>query len=70
MNGIEIETTNDKVIISIKRTELNNEFIISSLRWFGIETAISDLNFDESLLSEIDVLKNNIWDKRKSRVGL
>lgn len=67
MQAIEVKSTDDKVIITIDKREIDIDFLMKLLNKFRVEQLIKKANFDEEILKLSKEIKQDWWKKNKAK---
>jgi hypothetical protein len=67
MKGIELDTQNDKYLISIDKSMFDKEWLVKLLENLRVEELARKFDFDESIETLGEEIKANWWEKNKKR---
>lgn len=67
MTGIELDTQNDKYLISIDKSMFDKEWLVKLLENLRVEELARKFDFDESIETLGEEIKANWWEKNKKR---
>ena len=68
MTGLTIENTNDKLVLSIDKTNFSEEVLLDVMRITRLEYLIAKADFDESVLEIADEIKRDWWENNKAEI--
>lgn len=68
MNAISLETTNDKFLISVDKTTLDEKFVVELIEHLRMEQLAQKINFSEDIEVLGEEIKSGWWQKNKSRL--
>ncbi len=67
MQNIELETTDNKFLISIDKDSVDKEFLLNLIEKIRLEYLANKVNFDESIEDLGEEIKADWWQKNKSK---
>ncbi len=67
MQAIDIQTTDDKFLISIDKNLVDKEFLFDLIEKIRLESLIRKVDFDESIEDLGEEIKADWWKKNKDR---
>ena len=67
MQVIDLQTTNDKFLISIDKRLVGKEFLLNLVEKIRLEYLAQKVDFDESIENLGEEIKDDWWQKNKSR---
>ena len=67
MTGIQLNTQNDKYLISIDKSMFDKEWLIKLLENLRVEELARKFDFDESIETLGEEIKADWWAKNKNR---
>jgi hypothetical protein len=67
MTGIQLNTQNDKYLISIDKSMFDKEWLVKLLENLRVEELAHKFNFDESIEMLGEEIKADWWAKNKNR---
>jgi hypothetical protein len=67
MTGIQLNTQNDKYLISIDKSMFNKEWLVKLLESLRVEELARKFDFDESIETLGEEIKADWWAKNKNR---
>jgi len=67
MTGIQLNTQNDKYLISIDKSMFDKEWLVKLLENLRIEELARKFDFDESIETLGEEIKADWWEKNKKR---
>jgi hypothetical protein len=67
MTGIQLNTQNDKYLISIDKSMFDKEWLVKLLESLRVEELARKFNFDESIETLGEEIKADWWAKNKNR---
>jgi hypothetical protein len=67
MTGIQLNTQNDKYLISIDKSLFDKEWLVKLLESLRVEELARKFNFDESIETLGEEIKADWWAKNKNR---
>ena len=67
MQVIDLQTTNDKFLISIDKCLVGKEFLLNLVEKIRLEYLAQKVDFDESIEHLGEAIKDEWWQKNKSR---
>ena len=67
MTGIQLNTQNDKYLISIDKSMFDKEWLVKLLESLRVEELARKFNFDESIETLGEEIKGEWWAKNKNR---
>jgi hypothetical protein len=70
LQGIGIESTNDKINVSFDKDAIDEQVLLSWLRFLELELLSQNVGFSEEILDVSSEIKSNIWEKEKARLGI
>ena len=68
MNGLTIENTSERVLISIDKTLINTEALANIIRFLELETIGQQINFNSELIELGNTIKQQWWEENKNRL--
>jgi len=68
MTGLTIENTNDRLVLSIDKSNFSEDVLLDVMRITRLEYLIAKADFDESVLEIADEIKNDWWEKNKVEI--
>ena len=68
MNGLTIENTSERVLISIDKTLINTEALANIIRFLELETIAQQINFNSELIELGNTIKQQWWEENKNRL--
>lgn len=68
MNGLTIQNTKERVLISIDKNLINIESLTEIIRFLELETTAKQIDFNPELLSLGDTIKQEWWQQNKTRL--
>jgi hypothetical protein len=66
MTGIQLNTQNDKYLISIDKSVFDKEWLVKLLESLRVEKLARKFNFDESIETLGEEIKADWWAKNKN----
>lgn len=67
MTGIQLNTQNDKYLISIDKSLFDKEWLVKLLESLRVEELARKFNFDDSIETLGEEIKADWWAKNKNR---
>lgn len=67
MQTIDLQTTDDKFLISIDKDSIDKEFLLNLIEKIRLESLIRKADFDESIEDLGEEIKTDWWQKNKSK---
>jgi hypothetical protein len=67
MTGIQLNTQNDKYLISIDKSMFDKEWLVKLLENLRIQELARKFDFDESIETLGEEIKADWWEKNKKR---
>lgn len=67
MTGIQLNTQNDKYLISIDKSMFDKEWLVKLLENLRVEELARKFNFDESIETLGEEIKADWWTRNKNR---
>lgn len=67
MQTINLQTTDDKFLISIDKDSVDKEFLLNLIEKIRLESLIRKADFDESIEDLSEEIKADWWKKNKSK---
>ena len=67
MQAIDLQTTDDRFLISIDKKFVDKEFLLNLLEKLRLEYLIRKADFDESIEDLGEEIKGDWWQKNKSK---
>lgn len=67
MQIIDLQTTDDKFLISIDKNSIDKEFLLELIEKIRLESLIRKADFDESIEDLGEEIKADWWKKNKSK---
>lgn len=67
MTGIQLNTQNDKYLISIDKSMFDKEWLVKLLENLRVEELARKFDFDESIETLGEEIKADWWEKNKKR---
>jgi hypothetical protein len=67
MQVIDLQTTNDKFLISIDKTLVDKEFLLNLIEKIRLEYLVRKVDFDESIEDLGEEIKADWWQKNKDK---
>lgn len=67
MQTIDLQTTDDKFLISIDKDSVDKEFLLNLIEKIRLESLIRKADFDESIEDLSEEIKADWWKKNKSK---
>jgi hypothetical protein len=67
MQAIDLQTTNDKFLISIDKNSIDKEFLLNLIEKIRLEYLVRKVDFDESIEDLGEEIKADWWQKNKAR---
>ena len=67
MNSIDLQSTNDKFVISIDKNIVDKVFLFDLLERLRIEYLAKKVNFDEGIVELGEDIKSDWWKANKKR---
>lgn len=67
MQAIDLQTTNDKFLISIDKNLVDKELLLNLIEKIHLESLVRKVNFDESLENLGEEIKVDWWKRNKDR---
>jgi hypothetical protein len=67
MQVIDLQTTNDKFLISIDKNSIDKEFLLNLIEKIRLEYLVRKVDFDESIEDLGEEIKADWWQKNKDR---
>ena len=67
MQAIDLQTTNDKFLISIDKNLVDKEFLLDLIEKIRLESLVRKVDFDESIEDLGEEIKADWWQKNKDR---
>jgi hypothetical protein len=67
MQAIDLQTTNDKFLISIDKTLVDKEFLLNLIEKIRLEYLVRKVDFDETIKDLGEEIKADWWQKNKDR---
>lgn len=67
MPTINLQTTDDKFLISIDKDSVDKEFLLNLIEKIRLESLICKADFDESIEDLSEEIKADWWKKNKSK---
>ncbi|MCU0326632.1 MAG: hypothetical protein MUF45_15505 [Spirosomaceae bacterium] len=68
MQAIDLQTSNDRFLISIDKKYIDKEFLLDIIDKIRIEYLAHKVDFDESIEDLGEEIKSNWWEQNKSRL--
>jgi len=65
MQSMTIETTSDKVLITLDKKYFNQDAIIAMVKLIEIETMAQEVNFDPDIAKLGEDIKRQCWQENK-----
>jgi hypothetical protein len=65
---MQLETTDDKFLISIDKNLLHKDFVMQLIEKLRLEHLSQKVNFSDNIESEGENIKREWWDKNKERL--
>jgi hypothetical protein len=65
MQVVDLQTTNDKFLISIDKTLVDKEFMLNLIEKIRLEYFVRKVDFDESIEDLGEEIKADWWQKNK-----
>jgi hypothetical protein len=65
MEGYEVKSYKDKVVVSIDKSVIKTELLLDMLEKLRIEYLASKTNFDENVIDFADEIKTKWWKNNK-----
>lgn len=66
MQAIDLQTTDDRFLISIDKNSIDKEFLLELIEKLRLESLIRKADFDESIEDLGEEIKADWWQKNKS----
>jgi hypothetical protein len=70
LQGIGIESTNDKINVSFDKEAIDEQVLLSWLRFLELELLSQNVGFSNEILDLSSEIKSDIWEKEKARLGI
>jgi hypothetical protein len=70
LQGIGIESTNDKINVSFDKEAIDEQVLLSWLQFLELELLSKDVDFSKELLNLSKEIKSEMWNKEKARLGI
>lgn len=70
LQGIGIESTNDKINVSFDKEAIDEQVLLSWLQFLELELLSKDVDFNKELLNLSKEIKSEMWNKEKARLGI
>jgi hypothetical protein len=67
MQVIDLQTTNDKFLISIDKNSIDKEFLLNLIEKIRLEYLVRKVDFDESIEDLGEEIKADWWQKNKDK---
>lgn len=67
MQAIDLQTTDDKFLISIDKNLVDKEFLLEMIEKIRLESLVRKADFDESVEDLGEEIKADWWAKNKGR---
>ncbi len=67
MQAIDLQTTDDKFLLTIDKTFIDKEFLMRLIENIRLEYLARKVDFDESIEDLGEEIKEDWWQKNKSR---
>jgi hypothetical protein len=67
MQAIDLQTTNDKFLISIDKNSIDKEFLLNLIEKIRLEYLVRKVDFDESIEDLGEDIKADWWQKNKDK---
>ncbi len=67
MQAIDLQTTNDKFLISIDKNSIDKEFLLNLIEKIRLEYLVRKVDFDESIEDLGEEIKADWWQKNKDK---
>jgi hypothetical protein len=67
MQAIDLQTTNDKFLISIDKNLVDKEFLLNLIEKIRLEYLVRKVDFDESIEDLGEEIKADWWQKNKDK---
>jgi hypothetical protein len=67
MRAIDLQTTNDKFLISIDKNSIDKEFLLNLIEKIRLEYLVRKVDFDESIEDLGEEIKADWWQKNKDK---
>lgn len=67
MQAIDLQTTDDKFLISIDKNLVDKEFLLHLIEKIRLEYLANKVDFDESIEDSGEQIKADWWQKNKSK---
>lgn len=67
MQTIDLQTTEDKFLISIDKDSIDKEFLLNLIEKIRLESLIRKADFDENIEDLGEEIKADWWQKNKSK---
>ncbi len=67
MQAIDLQTTNDRFLISIDKGLVDKEFVVNLIEKIRLEYLVGKADFDESIETLGEEIKADWWTKNKDR---
>lgn len=68
MEAISLETTKDKVLITVDKSSISTDFVIRLVEQLRMEYLAQKVNFNEDLEKVAEDIKSDWWNNNKSRI--
>jgi hypothetical protein len=68
MTGLTVENTNEKLVLSIDKSNFSEEVLLDVMRIARLEYLIAKADFDESVLEIADEIKRDWWENNKAEI--
>ncbi len=67
MQAIDLQTTNDKFLISIDKNSIDKEFLLNLIEKIRLEYLVRKVDFDEIIEDLGEEIKADWWQKNKDK---
>jgi hypothetical protein len=68
MEAISLETTENKVLITVDKNSINPDFVIRLVEQLRMEYLAQKVNFNEDIEKVAENIKSEWWNNNKSRL--
>ncbi len=68
MEAISLETTENKVLITVDKNSINPDFVIRLVEQLRMEYLAQKVNFNEDIEKVAENIKSEWWNNNKSRI--
>lgn len=65
MEAVEVTSLKDKLVISIDKSLVSKEYLLSLLNRLQLENLVKKADFDEKVLEVSEAIKTNWWKENK-----